>query len=439
LGNLLADKDIKILNEGQQIRKYILKEYYTINHFYKQNNITKPSLKSLKSYLSSDKVSETFKILTVSLLKKNWNEIVKTKEEQIQHYVNDVTDNINLYTRDVDIHMLEKLKNISKPYTTLYVTMYRNIGMYYYNAFQYNDAVANILLALELLNNSTTNINLIISLYIDLLTIYFRERVFDKTMKIFNEINIIVSNNSYINSKLLFRLWYVLGQLFRNDMENMDNVIAKTMFDRALKLSITNIEKGNTYLQIALIYKKDGDFNKAIKYYQIAQKTYDKDDSIRQSIILNNLADLYKTTGDYSKALTLIEEALLLISFENMTDKTLIFLTTKLEIVKDVDDRKIIMKKIENILLSDINSFNKNFIIKSLDILINVAETLNDYEIIKSLIFIIEQFINNFSGNICNKKHSFIHTNFVRLLENHRNRLVYLIIKKGGNKLEKPF
>jgi tetratricopeptide (TPR) repeat protein len=426
---LLTIKDIEIKNVGQQVRSSILKDYSSIESFYHHHNIQKPKFNSFKSYLSMDEVSDTFQVLIVNLLHKSWKEIVKTDDEQIRQHVENITENINLYKQDTDLHMLLRLKTLSKPYKDLYATTYRNIGIYHYNTQKYNDAVANILMAIELLNDECSNYNTLIAFYIDLLTIYFREGVLDKTLAIYNEVIPIV-NKVIIEAKTLYQLWYIFGQLFKNGKNEEDSVIAKTMFQKALKLATTNVEKGNVYLQIALLYKNEKDYAHALKYYELAQGTYEKEDCIRQSIVLNNLAELYRVRGETYRALLFIEEALHLTNKEGITDKKLIYLTTKLEIIEDKSTFQEIMREIGNILLSDLHTFNKKFIITSLDTIINIVDRNEDTEIIKSLASIVEQIINKFITDNGNHHSDFIHSDFVKLLENNRNKLVYLYNKK---------
>jgi tetratricopeptide (TPR) repeat protein len=424
LGNLLTIKDIEILNDGQQIRKTILKDYCSIDDFYQQNNIIKPSLKSFKSYLSSNKVSDTFQILMVNLLKQSWSDIVKTEEEQMQYLVYLITKDINLYTKNNDLEMLEKLKNICKPHKVLYAIQYRNIGLYFYNTFRYSDAVVCMLLAIEILSSNCEEYDLIIEFYTDLLKVCFHERIYDKTKKLYAEINTIVTNNN-INPELLYKLWYVLGQLYRNNVEDKENtVLATTMFYRALKLAETNIQKGNTYLQIGLIYKNNSDFKNTLKYYKLAQEFYEPNDVIRQGIVLNNLAEIYKLMGKKHEALFYIEEALHMINNEDITDRKLIFLTTKLEIVDNIDDYRVIIKDIERILLLGINKFGKKFVITSIDTLIEIAEKINENEINESLISVIEKIIYNFAQET--NQSNYLHNNFVQTLENQRNKMIYI-------------
>jgi hypothetical protein len=141
---------------------------------------------------------------------------------------------------------------------------------------------------------------------------------------------------------------------------------------------------------------------------------------------LNNLAELYKVMNEKNKAMVYIEEALCLIKNENTTDRMLIYLTTKLEIVEDINESKSLIKEIEYILLSDLKSFNKKFIITSINTLIDVVENINDKEINMSLISMVNNIINTFKQNFNNKNSNYIHDNFIRLLENNRNKLIYI-------------
>lgn len=424
---LLTLKDIEIKNVGQQVRNAILKDYSSIESFYQRHNIQKPKFNSFKSYLSSDEVSESFQILIVNTLEKDWKEIVKTEEEQMRQHVQEITENIGLYNKENDLTLLLKLKIQSKTFRDLYATMYRNIGLYHYNTHKYNDAVTNIMMAIELVDDIQNNNNLLIMFYTDLLTIYFRERVFDRTMSLYNKILPIVSSGN-IDKNLLYDLWYILGQLFMNGKDDEDNIIAKTMFEKSLKYAATNNQKGRIYLQKGILCKNESDYTHALKYYELAQEVYEKDDYIRQSIVLNNLAELYRVQGIKYRALLYIEEALYLTNKEGITDKKLMYLTTKLEIVEDKSVSHDIILEIGDILLSDIYNFNKKFIITSLNAVIKVIEKTNDEEIIKSLVTIIEKIIMQFS-NESNNQNSFLHDDFVKLLENSRNKLIYLYNK----------
>ena len=118
------------------------------------------------------------------------------------------------------------------------------------------------------------------------------------------------AENLYTNAKVL----YTTG--------DFDNAIKKLNKILLLKDKIskdTKPEYFKVYNRLGLVYKKQGNLNKAIEFYE---KAIDYTiDEYTHAIIKGNIANIYSETGDYVKAISYFEKSLLILKNSKHTDK----------------------------------------------------------------------------------------------------------------------
>lgn len=319
----LREQDIRILTEGPQIKKYIERLYGSVNQFYNSFRFS-ISLKSLRTYLSRDVVSsETLKCSLVNFLNTDYNEIVLSEIMQVCKFVNEVHNNIIDYREKDNLPLFNKLLDLSRKYELISETakMYRAIAHNFYYRNEVNNSIEYFELAIFTIEKYDMD-NLVL-FYCELANVYFRDNKLDLAEEHYGIADNYVDEYS-LCSNTLFKYYFLRGTTYLNNKTDY----ARELFYQALINCSDNIKKANTIEKIALTYEIAEIYQTAIHYY-IDAINYYEDNTVKISLILNNISNIYIHLKLYDKAMENIEKAIELIDSTNESCKYIKYLHTK--------------------------------------------------------------------------------------------------------------
>jgi tetratricopeptide (TPR) repeat protein len=103
------------------------------------------------------------------------------------------------------------------------------------------------------------------------------------------------------------------------DFNNAIQILNKILKIKSKELHDTNPKYFRVYNRLGYVYKIQGSFHKAINLYE---KAIDHTiDEYPIAIIKGNIANIYSETGDYAKAISYLEESLLILQNSGHKDK----------------------------------------------------------------------------------------------------------------------
>lgn len=309
MGNKLKLEDIVILNEGQQAKLLIEAKYGTLKNFYQQVNPS-ISLKSIMNYCCTDKIhSETFKCLVVNKSDKGWNDIVKSKQEQITRYVNEIYNNTMAYKEEEDLELFNKLVELCSKYKLVNekALMYRNIAKNYFYRNDNQKMIEYYNKAIDFIRYRDNNI--LTMLTIELANHYFKEQNVDESEILFKRAQEYIENN-HASNEVLYKYYYYRGVICNTEGRHAE---AREYLEKSIQYGDTQTEsmsdKGAAYISIGSTYKREGEYEKAKEYYYRALMHMHEKDIYGRTMALNNVADIYCILKDYDRAIKFIEQA----------------------------------------------------------------------------------------------------------------------------------
>jgi len=416
--NKLTLNDIKVLGEGKQVKNLIEAKYGTLKKFYQQENPSM-ALKSIMDYCCNKKIhSGTFKCLVVNKLDKGWEEIVLTEREQINKHVYEIYNNIVLYKEESDIEIFEKLMESCSQYKLAdeNILMYRNIAKNYYYRNNCMKAIEYYNKAIALIGNK--NIDILVSLTIELADHYFKERYVDDSERLFNRARCYIEEYKVSNSTM-YKYYYRKGVVFSLENNYTEGL---EWLEKAVQYADINTEamseKGAAFLAIGCAHKNKGNYEESRKSYSYALSYFHEKDIYGRICVFNNLASLYCTMGDYDKAIEYVEQAKDLSEKEKITSKQLMISHTYAEIKLMLGDSSAFYKFIEMLKTTINSSINKNNIKNNI---ISMIKTLDDIDMLKVL-----------HKTICYMKENTNNDMYIDTLYSCIGRVYEKLIEKGG-------
>jgi tetratricopeptide (TPR) repeat protein len=385
----LTKDDIKILSEGMQVRKVVLDRYETIENFISSNDLL-ISPDTLKNYMREKVIkSEKFKCSLVRIFNQDYSKIALNEKDQIANYADDIAQNIVEYTEDTDIEILEYMRDrcLELHINVPAAKMYRSIGMYNFYRNNGSAAIDCLKLAVSMVENRNEN-SLLISFLSELGLIYFYEVQYVKAKQIYDIVDSKISKADNLDNKIRFLHYYRKGVLHNNTSEY---TVARDSFQNALKYASNNHETGTALMNIGLTFKKQGRGYDALKYYEKSLEYFIPDNTRMQSVVYNNMAEVYKIQENYKKAIIYINMAIDLLDDRDIKEK-FIALQTHAEIMVLKGETENAFGKLLDFLSGADNFFTyKKFVIAGISLVMNYGgrdkNILNNLkEIIKKLI-----------------------------------------------------
>ncbi len=304
----LTLEDVKIIGEGPQIKKAISEKYNSPKDFYERFKVTK-TYTTFASYLSKEVItSHTFKCSITIALDVDFPSLFVTRQKQIKKHVQSIYENIRQYNQESDLPVLDylleqcKKENLSTETSMMYRAKARNY--YYTNRIHHCEEFYNC--AVETLPED--EINKKIYFQCELADDLFRENLIEKSEKNYKYIEQLVQlYKSKLDSSTLFYYHYWRGISYM--LLNKDKK-ARELFKTAAEYAEKTCEKAGVVANIGLTYKKSGQYDKALVYYQEASNYQDETRTLITAEIYNYMAMLYKAVKDYANAIEYISKAL---------------------------------------------------------------------------------------------------------------------------------
>ncbi len=382
----LKFKDIKIKSQGKQIKEKILEKFNSLDEF---ANLIDLYPDSLRRYLRSAKMPNSFKLKLVNKLNMGYDEIVLSDIQQITGLVENVFENIEAYRDEKDIKVLKRLKELclENNMSLEIAKMNRNISIYYYNKKDMGFAIEYMRWAIGGVKN---DYDFLVSSMSLLGLMYFFKHDYSKSKDILEKAEVFLPKLK--DNSMLFYYYYRRGVLYScmyaEDPEKIE--VSKKMFVEALSFAKENFQLGFAIMNIGLVYGKQGivckkqdTFQKAIKYYNEALEIFEED--FNKSVVYNNLADVYKLIGNYEKALHYIKQAFKYLGDKDIS-KSFIYYQTYVQIKILKGESKQIIEKLKE-LLERVDDFfiYKDVIIAGIKTIINYGKIYENIEVLQEL------------------------------------------------------
>ncbi len=304
----LTKKDIRILGEGPQIRKYIKERYKDLEEFFYSSDIP-ITLSTLRTYLSRDVIlSDTFKCGITKALDMDYNKLALSPKEQVKKHVFRMYENIVLYNEKEDLELMDELLEMCKQMGLSYETamMYRAKAKNHYFRNKINRAEEYYGYAIDAVPQFEGD--LLVSFHTELADAYFRENMLSKSEKQYQLTEELVYRFTYkLTNKPLFRYYYCRGLLYLHT-DRFDS--AREYFKSAADYAARSFEKAAAIANIGLTYKRQKNYQEVLNYYQEALNHRDESRLATTGVIYNNMSEMYRCLGDYRNAQIYVHKAM---------------------------------------------------------------------------------------------------------------------------------
>jgi len=180
-----------------------------------------------------------------------------------------------------------------------------NIGINYYDLFEYKRAILYLEKALKI--NGMKESSDSIAIYRNLAECYMDKGDFDTAINFAIKSININADQFEMNTSL-----NALSSILINSKDSINIVEAIEYSKKTLQLCRTNVDYENEEIalnNLARAHKMVGKLNKAIKYYQQAIKVTDKTEILSKAVILNNVSIPYKGQKKYDLSIDAIKKS----------------------------------------------------------------------------------------------------------------------------------
>ncbi|HYE81481.1 MAG TPA: tetratricopeptide repeat protein [Clostridia bacterium] len=262
--------------------------------------------------------------------------------QQIMDCVESVTKNLKDYNKEKDIITLENLKDIciEEKMVIEMAEMYRNIGMYHFYANNLNEATISMQLAVDILRMENCT-KLLAEYYSDLGLVYFYNHEYLYSRRYYEEAEKLLAQESDIDKHIAYLHYFRYGMLL-NSMQEYTH--SKLKLEKALSFAEDDKDTALIIMNFGILAKKQKDMKTALKFYSKALWLVGDKDMKLKGIVYNNIAEVYKTLGQYEKALSYIDRAFKCISDDNLS-RLFVFFNTYTEIKILMGEREAVLDK----------------------------------------------------------------------------------------------
>jgi len=382
----LTKNDIEILHEGQQIKRAVMKKFGSVEEFAKAGNVFL-SLDTINNYLRRSKIdSDKFKYRLTIAFMQGYDEFVKTPEQQMKMFTDDIYTHITDYHDEEDINVIDKLKTLCEEYSLKFelAKTHLIIGMYYRQRNEFGKAYSHLQIAEGELQLRNAN-QLLVSLYAEQAVTYFYAKEYKNAERLYSKIEMRIADCSELDNRALFNYLYYIGILYNN---NSKHELAHGFFLKALEYANAGLEHGSVVMNIGLSWKRRGEYHKAIEYYKQALAEFSEVEDISKCVIYNNLAEIYKILKDYDSAISNTKRAFELIG-NNKNSFYFMINLTYVQILNDMGNIDFQSDEIDNLLdmikSSEQYKLQKKYIIECLEYLFTVACNNKNFEFMVEL------------------------------------------------------
>lgn len=213
---------------------------------------------------------------------------------------------------EIDANILEEKEITELDLQNALADNYNNLALVNYFRSRYDSFVKYSLNALDIYEK-TNNQKGMADIYLNIANVQINNlEQFEKAIN--NLKNAVEINKKEQNDESLSNNYILLGNCFRS-LDSLDKALE--YYSNALDIAENiNLDRDNSnqiakiYMNLGLVYKSQNKLNKAKIYYKKALYLYELDKNKNEaslSVIYNNLADLFKDTGEFSKSIKYLE------------------------------------------------------------------------------------------------------------------------------------
>ncbi len=377
-------EDVKLLGQGAQIKKEILKRYKSIRDFYNSNDIS-VGYNTVRVYLYTDVIdSPTFKCTMTRIFDMDYNSLFLSKQEQITLHAQSIYDNIKEYDEEADQETFDYLLEKSKTENMVeeIAMMYRAKARNYYYTNWIDHCIEYYTYAIDAL--SWNQVNMKVYFLCELADVLTRENMMEKAETKYKYItNLVGLHKEKLDNNTLYCYHYWRGiHYMYTDVYSS----ARDFSEQAVTYADKNYEKAGAIANIGYAYKKLNRFAEASKYYQ---KALQYPDAARQRVeasVYNNIAMICKDTKDYENAIVYGRKALDITEVIDDLSMHIIAVSTYAEIQMEMGDREAYRIFFDLLLSIDNVKLFKPDVLKAIK---EFADYLDDVSCLDKLIDII--------------------------------------------------
>lgn len=359
------------------------------------------SIDTVNNYLRRTKIdSDKFKYRLTIAFMQGYDELVKTPEQQMKMFTDDIYTHITDYYDEEDIYVIDKLKTVCEEYSLKFelAKTHLILGMYYRQRSEFGKAYIHLQMAEDELQLRNAN-QLLVSLYNEQAIAYFYAKEYKNAERLYSKIEMRIADCSELDNRALFNYLYYIGILYNN---NSKHELAHGFFTKALEYANAGLEHGSAVMNIGLSWKRRGEYQKAIEYYTQALAEFRDVEDRSKCVIYNNLAEIYRILKDYDSAIANIKRAFEL-NGNNKDGFYFIMNLTYVQIHNDMGNIDFRCSEIDNMLemikWSEQYRLQKKYITECLNYLFTVAyDNKNSWfmaELSKLIAFLIRKGYND--------------------------------------------
>lgn len=287
---LTAD-NIKIIGEGQQIKKLLLQKYGGLEQFLLAHPIYE--LSTLKHYLKKKNINNpSLQIKLVSIFNMDYSDIYILPDQQVLNFLGEIESNVEKYNNHKDLDLMDKVIDL------LDIIDKRLVYDCHYTKALIYLQIGQVDSAIGCLKISMQKQEMYFKSLFELAFCYFLQKKYIESEKIYIEL-------MHTDMKNNFKLLYRYGILLNNTDRNMQAV---KIFERAIEITNNNRDIGKAIMNMATAYWKLAQYQKSITEYNKALQFLNTEHD--KSIVYNNIAQAYIKLQNYTIAYDNADKAL---------------------------------------------------------------------------------------------------------------------------------
>ncbi len=303
--------------------------------------------------------------------------------DELKSLYENIVKNLDKHDYYDDRELLFKVKDILIEHKMMFEGAHvtKEIGISYYKEGNIPKAIRYVENATYILENINDNsdmrikealVNYLISIGVG----YYEVLSYQSSVANFKKCSKLI--DSKISSNVLWRYYheYTIASIYAKDYDN-----AKKLIDKSLEYAHDNVKKGFTYNDLGRYYwkvKKPLDSRRAYDKALEAFKAENHNNGL--ALIYNNIAMLYYTTKKNEQASEWIEKCFEIFDRSDPKQCVMFFDTYIRIILRKHDFGEAVDKLLEFIKLSDNYSFDKRYILDSLDLVVDRISSFKNEE-----------------------------------------------------------
>lgn len=299
-------------------------------------------------------------------------------EKEIKEFIDSLTANENNYIEQNDIAIYENVKKICTSFKYYEGTgkILVLIGNYHFKKGAVDLAFDFYREAIEILHTKTDNFDLLLKLITETAFKAYKQQNLPLANSYFNDGRHLMECHNLSISEMTQYFYFYYRGIYLLQIESYNE--SHDSFTYASNITNDPRSKSSAINLIGLIYKKQGNYEKAIEYYKESISIIDNHYNPTKSSFYNNLAEVLRLSGKLDEATYCVERAFELLgdTFSLERQFNLYDTYARINLAKGQYDKNI-DRLIEYLSKNNLD-INKLYIIQTIKLLIEIADINNN-------------------------------------------------------------